>query len=76
MIFEKVAKLSPKNLDFSGHQKYFWVDTWRNYGPFTSKNNCQTVLKQLSNNLEKSQNLSKKYAHPPPTHPLNKGHGS
>ena len=62
-----MAEISPKNLDFSGHQKFFWVDTRRKYGPFKSKNNPQIVLKQLPNNLEKSQNLSKKYAHPPTT---------
>ena len=73
-----MAKISPKNLDFGGHQIIFWVDTTRKYGPSESKNNAQTILKQLPNNFEKSQNLTKKYAPPPTTthQPLNKGHGS
>ena len=66
-----MAKISLKNLDFGGHQIIFWVDTTRKYGPSESKNNAQTILKQLPNNFEKSQNLTKKYAPPPP---LNKGH--
>ena len=72
-----------KNLDFQGHlldfggqQKFFWPDTSRKYGPFKSKNNAQTILKQLPNNFENGQNLTQKYAPPthyppvhPPTHP-------
>ena len=76
-----MAKILPKNLDFSGHQKFFCVDTKRKYGPFKSKNNTQIDLKQLPNNLEKSQNLDKKYAKKKIRqkkyahhHPLNKGH--
>ena len=38
--FEKMAKISPKNLDFGGHQKIFWVDTTRKYGPSESKINA------------------------------------
>ena len=71
-----MAKISPKNVDFGGLEIFFWADTTRKYGPSESKNNAQTILKQLPNNFEKSQNLTKKYAHPPTTHPLNKGHGS
>ena len=37
--FEKMAKISLKNLDFDAHQIYFWGDTTHNYGPFKSKNN-------------------------------------
>ena len=66
-----MAKISPKNVDFGGHQIIFWVDTTRKYGPSEFKNNAQTILKQLPNNFEKSQNLTHKYAHP-----LNKGHDS
>ena len=71
-----MAKISTKNFDFGGLEFFFWADTTRKYGPSASKNNTQTILKQLPNNFEKSQNLTKKYA-PPTTHhhhPLNKGH--
>ena len=47
------AKISSKNRDFGGHQKYFWADTTHKYGHFMSKNNAQTILKQLPNNFEK-----------------------
>ena len=63
-----MAKISPKNVDFGGLENFFWADTTRKYGPSESKNNAQTILKQLPNNFEKSQNLTKKYAHPPTTH--------
>ena len=67
-----MAKISPKNVDFGGLEIFFWADTTRKYGPSESKNNAQTILKQLPNNFEKSQNLTQKYAHhhhhhPPPT---------
>ena len=65
--FEKMAYFSSKNSILVVLWKFFWVDTRRKYGPFKSKNNPQTVLKQLPNNLEKSQNLSQKYAHRPPS---------
>ena len=31
------VKISVKNRDFGGHQKYFWADTARMYGPSKSK---------------------------------------
>ena len=66
------AKISLKNRDFGGHQKYFWAVTTHKHGHFKSKNNAQTILKQLPNNFEKSQNLTKKYAPPTHHHPPNK----
>ena len=71
-----MAKISPKNVDFGGLEIFFWADTTRKYGPSESKNNAQTILKQLPNNFEKSQNLTQKYAPPTTHHPLNKGHDS
>ena len=62
-ILKKMAKISNKNLDFCGTQILFWVDATLKYGLSKSKNYAQTILKQLPNNFEKSQNLSKKYAH-------------
>ena len=65
------AEISPKNVDFVGHQNFFGVDSTRKYGPFKSKNNAQTILKQLPNNFENGQNLTQKYA-PPTRHPPTK----
>ena len=58
------AMITPKNLDFGGYQNLFEADTTRKYEPVKSKNNAQTILKQLQNNFEKSQNLLQKYASP------------
>ena len=58
------AIISPKNLDFGGYQNLFGTDTTRKYELVKSKNNAQTILKQLQNNFEKSQNLLQKYASP------------
>ena len=43
------AKISSKNRDFGGHQKYFCVDTTRKYGASETKNNAEPILKQLPN---------------------------
>ena len=62
------ARISPKNLDFGGYQNLFGTDTTRKYELVKSKNNAQTILKQLQNNFEKSQNLLQKYASPARIH--------
>ena len=50
-----MVKISPKYLDFGGHQIIFWVDTTRKYGPSESKNNAQITFEQLQNNFQKVQ---------------------
>ena len=40
---------------FGAHQKIFWADTTLNFEPVKSKNNTQTIFKELPKNFEKSQ---------------------
>ena len=66
---EKMAYFSLKNSILVVLKNFFWVDTRRKYGPFKSKNNTQTILKQLPNNFEKSKFDPKiRPTHPPTTH--------
>ena len=58
------AKISSKNRDFGGHQKYFWADTTHKYGYFKSKNNAQSILQQLPKTLKKVNILPKNTPHP------------
>jgi len=60
------ANILPKNHNFGGHQNFFGADTTRKCVPVKSKNNAQTILKQLPNNFEKSQIWGKKS--PSPAH--------
>ena len=46
------AEISPKNVDFGGHQNFFGVDSTRKYWPFKPKNNAQTLPKKIQNNFE------------------------
>ena len=65
------AKISMKNHDFGGHQKYFRADTNAGMGLWVKKQ-CPNNFKTTSEQLWKSQILTQKYAHPPP--PPNKDH--